>query len=264
MKSFLKDPLVLFLALGVLIFWIAAIGLGDDGDNLIEVGEPDLNRLNDQWQAQMGRPPTPQELDGLVEQFIREEAYFREAKRMSLDQGDIIVRRRLVQKLRFLTEDIATGQAPAESELLAYYEENADRYRRPTRYTFNHRYFSTDRREDALADARAALAEGNAAGDPFMLQRSYAARSAREIGNLFGTAFAEALAALDPEDGWQGPIRSAYGWHLVHLEARLPDYLPAYAEVANQVSGDFNMERRERANEAYYENLLERYEVRRP
>ena len=97
-----------------------------------------------------------------------------------------------------------------------------------------------------------------------MLQRSYAARSAREIGNLFGTAFAEALAALDPEDGWQGPIRSAYGWHLVHLEARLPDYLPAYAEVANQVSGDFNMERRERANEAYYENLLERYEVRRP
>ena len=264
MKTLLRDPLVLFLALGAAIFWIAALGSGDNGKALIEVGEQDLNRLSDQWQAQMGRPPTRQELDGLIEQFIREEAYFREAKRLSLDEGDIIVRRRLVQKLRFLTEDIATGQPPAEAELLAYYEANAERYRQPTRYTFSHRYFSTDRRADAQADARAALADGNIAGDPFMLQRSYAARSAREIGNLFGTAFAEELSALDPRDRWQGPIRSAYGWHLVKLEARLPEMLPPYGEVANQVAGDLNMQRRERANEAYYENLLKRYEVLRP
>ncbi len=264
MKTLLKDPLVLFLALGAVIFWIAALGSGDDGDATIEVGEPDLNRLSDQWQAQMGRPPTPQELDGLIEQFIREEAYFREAKRLSLDEGDIIVRRRLVQKLRFLTEDIATGQPPAEAELLTYYEANAERYRQPTRYTFSHRYFSTDRREDAHADALAALADGNIGGDPFMLQRSYAARSAREIGNLFGTAFAEELSALDPQDRWQGPIRSAYGWHLVKLEARLPEVLPPYGEVANQVAGDLNMQRRETANEAYYESLLQRYEVLRP
>ena len=264
MKTLLKDPLVLFLALGAVIFWIAALNAGDDGVNLIEVGEPDLNRLRDQWQAQMGRPPTAQELDGLIEQFIREEAYFREAKRLSLEEGDTIVRRRLVQKLRFLTEDIATGQPPAESELHAYYEDNAERYRRPTRYTFRHRYFSTDRREDARADAEAALLDENIAGDPFMLQRSYAARSARKIGNLFGTAFADELSALDPHERWQGPIRSAYGWHLVGLEARLPEVLPAYGEVASQVASDLNMERRERANEAYYENLLQRYQVRRP
>ena len=264
MKTLLKDPLVLFLALGAVIFWIAAIGAVDDGAHLIEVGEPDLNRLRDQWQAQMGRPPTPRELDGLIEEFIREEAYFREAKRLSLDEGDIIVRRRLVQKLRFLTEDIATGQPPAESGLQAYYKDNAERYRRPTRYTFRHRYFSTDRRDNARADAQAALPDPNIAGDPFMLQRSYAARSAREIGNLFGTGFADELAALDPHDRWQGPIRSAYGWHLVQIDARLPAFLPAYGEVASQVANDLNMERRERANEAYYENLLQRYEVRRP
>ncbi len=264
MKTLLKDPLVLFLALGVLIFLVGALGFTDDGDTLIEVGEPDLNRIQDQWQAQMGRPPTAQELDGLVEQFIREEAYFREAKRMSLDQDDVIVRRRLVQKLRFLTEDIATGQPATESELLAYYEDNADRYRRPTRYTFSHRYFSTDRRDDARADAEAARVDGNIAGDPFMLQRSYAARSARDIGNLFGADFADALAALEPDERWQGPLRSAYGWHLVQLEARLPEVLPPYDEVANRVSSDLNLERREQANDAYYANLLERYEVRRP
>ena len=264
MKSALKDPLVLFLALGVLIFAAANLGAGDAQDARIEVGEPDLRRLNDQWQAQMGRPPTPQELEGLVEQFIREEVYFREAKRLSLDEGDIIIRRRLVQKLRFLTEDIATGQPAAEDELLAFHAANAGRYLQPERYSFRHRYFSTDRREDARADARAALAAPDNAGDPFMLQRSYAARSAREIGNLFGTGFAEALTALEPDDAWQGPVRSAYGWHLVLLEARLPERLPAYEEVAGQVAGDFNMERRERANEDYYRSLLQRYEVFRP
>ena len=263
-KTLLKDPLVLFLALGMVIFWIAAAGAGGDSDSLIEVGQPDLVRLNDQWQAQMGRPPTPEELNGLVEQYIQEEVYFREAQRLSLDEGDIIVRRRLVQKLRFLTEDIATGQPPSTADLRAYFDANAERYRQPERYSFSHRYFSTDRREDAHADAAAALIDPGIAGDPFMLQRSYAARSAQQIGNLFGTAFAEQLAALEPDKRWQGPIRSAYGWHLVQLDERLPELLPPVDEVANQVASDLNMERREQANAAYYQNLLERYEVRRP
>ena len=264
LKAALKDPLTLFLALGALIFALADLGAGDGGDAGIEVGKPDIDRLRDQWRAQMGRPPTAGELDGLIEQFIREEVYFREAKRLSLDQGDVIVRRRLVQKLRFLTEDIATGQPPLEEHLLAFHAANADRYRQPERYSFSHRYFSTDRRDDARADAEAALAEPENAGDPFMLQRSYAARSARELGNLFGAGFGESLAALEPADAWQGPIRSAYGWHLVHIEDRMPERLPPFAEVAGRVASDLNMERREQANDAYYQSLLERYEVHRP
>ena len=264
MKALFKDPLLLFLALGVVIFWIAALGAGDSDDGTITVDAAKLARLNDQWQAQMGRPATPEELDGLTEQYIREEAYFREAKRLSLDEGDEIVRRRLVQKLRFLTEDIATGQPPEEAELRAYFEANPDRYRQPTRYSFSHRYFSTDRRTDARTDALAALDDENPAGDPFMLQRSYAARSAAEIGNLFGTEFAKGLTALEPGAQWQGPIRSAYGWHLVQLEARSPAYLPDFNDVANKVVGDFNTERRQQANDAYYENLLSRHEVLRP
>lgn len=262
-KAFLKDPLVLFLALGVVIFWMAALGVGGDGDNLIEVGQPELDRLNDQWQAQMGRPPTPEELDGLIEQHIQEEVYFREAKRRSLDEGDIIVRRRLVQKLQFLSEDTATRQPPSAADLQAYFEANAERYRRPTRYSFSHRYFSADRREDAQGDALAALADPGIAGDPFMLQRSYAAQSARQISNLFGTGFAEQLTALEPADQWQGPISSAYGWHLVQLDARLPEYLPPLDEVTQFVERDLNTQRRKQANEAYYQNLLEQYEVRR-
>ncbi len=263
-KAALQDPLLFFLALGALLFTVATLVGGDDDDGLIEVTQPDLDRLGDQWHAQMGRPPTPEELDSLVEQHIREEVYFREAKRLSLDGGDIIVRRRLVQKLQFLTEDIATGQPPTEAELLAFYTANADRYRQPSLYSFSHRYFSTDRRQDAHADASTALADATVTGDPFMLQRTYVARSAPQIGNLFGNDFADGLTDLEPADNWQGPIRSAYGWHLVRLEVRQPERLPAYDEVADRVTVDFNMAQRERANDAYYQSLLKRYEIQRP
>ena len=119
---------------------------------------------------QMRRPPSPQELSGLVDQYIREEIYYREARRMGLDANDTIVRRRMVQKLTFLTEDVATAAPLEETALKAYYDENIDEYRLPERISFKHRYFSSDRREDAEADARTALDDTEVTGDAFMLQ----------------------------------------------------------------------------------------------
>ena len=265
MKTILKDPLVLFLALGAVIFMISALGSENDGNDLIEVGEPDLNRLSDQWQAQMGRPPTPQELDGLIEQFIREEAYFREAKRLSLDDGDIIVRRRLVQKLRFLTEDIATGLPPARNRIARllrsqrgaippadplYLQPPILLHGPPRRRPRRRRGRPGQRRHrrrpvHVAAVLRGALRPGKSATCSAPPSPTHSPNWSRWIAG-------------------KGPIRSAYGWHLVKLDQRLPEVLPPYGEVTNQVANDLNLERRERANEAYYENLLERYEVHRP
>ncbi len=264
MKNWLKDPLIAFLGLGAALFAAAGLLDSDAQNRVIDVDAAEVNRLTQQWNAQMGRPPTAEEMEGLIESFIQEEIYFREALRLSLDQGDIIVRRRLVQKLNFLTEDIATSQSPSEAELRAFHDANAQRYRLPARYSFRHRYFSTDRRGNAEADAKAALEDPQAKGDPFMLQRAYAERSERAVGDLFGRPFAAALAALSPAPDWQGPLRSAYGWHLVKLEQALPETQPPFEEVANRVSADFTAERREQANAAYYQALRSRYEVQRP
>ena len=257
MKNWLKDPLIAFLGLGAALFAAAGLLDSDAPNRVIDVDAAELNRLTQQWNAQMGRPPTAEELEGLVESFIQEEIYFREALRLSLDQGDIIVRRRLVQKLNFLTEDIATSQSPSEAELRAFHDANAERYRLPARYSFRHRYFSTDRRANAKADAEAALEDPQAKG-------AYAERSERAVGDLFGRPFATALVALSPAPDWQGPLRSAYGWHLVKLEQALPETQPPFEEVANRVSADFTAERREQANAAYYQALRSRYEVQRP
>ncbi len=269
---YLKDPLTLFLIFGLLIFAVERLTTdGGSADYLIEVTPGQQNRIFDQWQAQMGRPPTEQEATGLLDQWIREEIFFREAKKLGLDDNDTIIRRRLAQKLTFLNEDLANAEEPTDTDLTGYFEEHADDYLIPERLSFEHRYFSSDRREDAEADARAALLATNDSaepstqdsGDPFILQKSYADRSAREIGDLFGKAFAEEIGSLDSgrPSLWQGPIRSAYGWHLVRLTDRKPAREPLMAEVVDAVRRDYLQLRRRTANETFYQTLRARYDI---
>ena len=102
-----REPLVYFLLAGAALFYVSGFVDSSADDYRIELTPSDLTRLADQWEAQMGRPPSTSELNGLTEQWIREEIFYREAMRLSLDENDVIIRRRLVQKLTFLTEDIA-------------------------------------------------------------------------------------------------------------------------------------------------------------
>ena len=98
-----------------------------------------------------------------------------------------------------------------------------------------------------------------------MLQKRYAERSLREIGDLFGAAFAEALAALDPEDtAWVGPVRSAYGWHPIKLLAVEDAYVPEYEEVSDRVRIDAQQAARREANADYYDNLKAKYSIAYP
>jgi len=262
--AWIRDPLVIFLLAGSAIFFAADWFSEPDIPYSIDVSPQDIQRLSDQWQMQMRRPPSAREMSGLVDQFVKEEIYYREARRLGLDANDTIVRRRMVQKLTFLTEDIATAVPPQEADLRAYYDDNIDAYRLPERISFRHRYFSSDRRDDAHSDAQAALADPQIAGDPFMLQREYAQRSAREIRDLFGREFAESIMQLDPSEQWQGPLRSAYGWHTVMITNRLAAAVEPFEEVADRVASDAQQAARQAANESYYEELKARYQISYP
>ncbi|MEZ5559099.1 MAG: peptidylprolyl isomerase [Pseudomonadales bacterium] len=269
MRRILREPLVYFLLAGGALFFVADLLRGDGTDRTIVIDSLERQRLIDQWQSQMGRPPSERELAGLIEQWIREEIYYREALALNLDRDDIIIRRRLAQKLAFLTEDLATASPAEDADLEAYYRANIDRYTEPERFTFSHRYFSSQRHADAQAAARAALeiARGRPAdaadlpGDPFMLQRAYAARSEREIAELFGRDFAASLASLET-GAWNGPVQSAYGWHIVYVDARLPAEQLPFQTVRERVGNDLQQRRRSEANEAFYQSLRARYEIR--
>ncbi|MFU8814498.1 MAG: peptidyl-prolyl cis-trans isomerase [Pseudomonadales bacterium] len=258
LRRALQEPLLYFLLVGAGLF-VVAERFGGEGDQRILVSNAEVARISDQWQAQMGRPPNENELAALIEQWIREEIYYREARALGLDENDVIVRRRLAQKLAFLGEDLNGNRAADEQTLRAYHADHAERYAEPERFTFTHRYFSSDRRERAHADALAALADGSE-GDPFMLRQRYVERSQREIGELFGREFAAALRDLTLGD-WRGPVASAYGWHLIHLEGRQPSRPLGFDEVAQRVALDHQQEQRQRASETFYQSLRERYEI---
>lgn len=258
-----RDPLVAFLVLGALLFVIAG-DMGEDEQSTIDVRNQDIDRLAQQWAMQMQREPNARELQGLLDQYLKEEVYYREALRLGLDENDTIVRRRMVQKLTFLTEDLAVSDAPDQAVLEQFHIDNHDNYTEPQRFSFQHRYFSADRRDDAQQVAERALTDAALAGDPFMLQKQYAQRSQREVGDLFGREFAAGLAALAADEQWQGPLRSAYGWHVVRLTKVLPSRMLNFNEVQNRVLADWQQAQRKKANADYYRALSERYDVRLP
>ncbi len=269
MKSWLREPLVHFLVLGALLFILNGMfGSSAPADPTIRVSEPAIARLAQLFSAQWQRPPTRAELDGLVEQQIREEVLYREAVALGLDQNDTIVRRRLVQKLEFLSQDLV-DENPSEADLRGFFQENAERFEEPAVLTFTHVYLNPDRRGDSLrGDAELLLDDlradsaGDAAdlGDTFLLPLTFAQRSQREVAGLFGADFAADLATLEV-GSWQGPVASGYGLHLVLVQERINARVPEFGAVRDKVRLEYLSVQRRDADETMYQRLRERYRI---
>ncbi|MGW8281746.1 MAG: peptidylprolyl isomerase [Gemmatimonadota bacterium] len=272
--KWLKEPLVQFVLLGaalMLVYSLASDAFAADASKRITMDSEEIELLAANWERQWQRPPTEQELRGLVDARVREEILYRTAQSMGLDRNDVVVRRRMVQKMELLSQDLATITDPPEAELRAYFEENRESYRLPPRISFRHVYFNLDRRgfEQAEADARALLTElretdpdridAATLGDRFMLASEYRLRTPEEIAREFGSAFAEATAELEP--GWHGPIGSGYGIHLVEITERVESRLPEFEQVRDRISTDYGRVRRERSNQLLLEGLSAEYEI---
>jgi hypothetical protein len=262
----LREPLVHFLVLGAALFALYAWRGGSEPSARIVIGAGQLEHLAAGFARTWLRAPTPEELQGLLRDHVREELATREALALGLDRDDTIVRRRLRQKLEFLTEDLVGLAEPSEAELAEYLRAHLEAYELEPRFTFEQVFLSPERRGEALdADAQRLLAELRATpeledGDPTLLPAGLELAGTSEIDRIFGGDFARALGALAPGD-WDGPLRSAFGLHLVRIAAREAGRLPELDEVREAVSRDWFAERKRAALDAFYADLLGRYEV---
>ncbi|MBO1347726.1 MAG: peptidyl-prolyl cis-trans isomerase [Hormoscilla sp. GUM202] len=270
----LREPLLHFLVLGALLFglyfWVGAPSMKSASPEQIEVDAPIIASLKTTWQMQWGRSPSPKELQKLVDNYIHDEVLYREALALGLDDNDTIVRRRLIQKMQFLTEDVLALREPDDETLEGYLAAHADRYAIPGRFSFTHIYFSQERRRDrADADARAQKSQLQAnpsrersgkLGDPSMLPATYTLADARTLANTFGGPLAREMAGVT-EKGWQGPFHSAYGSHLVKVTQIEPGHPATLEEVRKNVRRDYLREQRQRLDEQFYQRLRDRYQV---
>lgn len=268
----LREPLLHFLLLGLGLFllhsWVAPPG--SDGGERIVITRGRIAQLSASFALMNQRAPSPEELNGLIDDAIREEVLYREAKTLGLDQDDTIVRRRLRQKLEFVSEDLAPVPEPTDAQLQAYLLAHPDKFRLEARYTFMQVYFDPKRHSQQLdADLKrtlSALQDGGVnadvtdAGDALLLEHHFDAITSSELKRLFGANFEVALQGL-PTGRWIGPVPSGYGVHLVFVSRRDDGTGAALDRVRDDVRREWLYDKREDANERYYTDLRKRFEV---
>jgi hypothetical protein len=269
MARILKDPLLHFLAIGAVLFAIAA-WRGETvktGGERIVVTAAQVEQARAAAAVLQGREPTAEELAALVEPTVRDEVLYRQALALGLDENDDEVRRRLIEKMQYLTQDLADPAPSSPDDLRAFYAAEPQRFTIPALVSFDQVFFSPGARGAALdgdaAAGLAALQSGRApaeVGDRTPLRGSYDGAPREQVAVLFGEDIAAALFDAPPGD-WTGPFRSDFGSHLVRLRSRSDERLPPYDEIETRVAEEFGAERRREANERAYQKMRALYEV---
>jgi hypothetical protein len=269
----LREPLLHFILLGAAIFVVYGFAARHrtDKPGEIVVTQGTLENIITGFTRTWQRPPTEEELRGQVRDYIREEAAYREALAMGLDRDDTIVRRRLRQKLEFLSDDLATRVEPSDDDLQIFLQLHPALFQSEPLFSFRQVYLNPQQHAANLSADEARLlaalqrtgpdADLSSLGDPFLLPPSSQNISLAEVKQAFGDQFASALVAL-PANRWQGPVTSGYGAHFVFLFERTVPSLPALAGIRDQVRREWFNTKRNEATEKFYQALLKRYTVK--
>jgi hypothetical protein len=268
LRQLLREPLVHFLLLGGALFAIfggRALDAGGDNPQIV-VRKADINRLAAGFFQTWHRPPDAGELQAKIDDYIREEVLYRTALALGLDKDDMIIRRRLRQKMEFTFED--TVPPPQEAELRSYFAALADKFRTQPLISFRQVFVSAGRGDTAQSDARQILAHLVSAtpgaendGDSLLLGEGFSQTPLDRIAALFGDDFAHTLAQVS-SGHWVGPLRSSYGWHLIFVTETKAAELPPFDQMRPAVEREWFAEHRAAALTAQYQALLASLAVR--
>jgi hypothetical protein len=267
----LREPLLHFLIAGALLFggyeWLNRSTPTSQAEGAVRIGEGEIHWLRQTFTNQWQREPTPEEMNGLLATLVEEELLAREGRALGLDRNDTIVRRRLAQKVGFMVADTTRIADLGDGELRSFYAAHAEHYRTATKISFSHVFFSRERRPDAEADATEALrlAAGAGAtrpteGDRLLLDESYVDLDLQAVESLFGPDFARAIFALPP-GSWQGPVKSAFGVHLVNVHAVRPSEPKPFEEVRKEVTEEWHHQQDIATRRDYLARLRGKYGV---
>jgi hypothetical protein len=269
--TLLREPLLQFIVFGAALFGLFHLAdkkKAETPDRIV-ISAARIANLEDGFVRTWRRSPSKEELQSLVDDYIRDEVFYREGRAAGLDRDDIIIRRRVRQKMEFFAEDISV-QEPREEQLAAYLQSNPERFKTEDRLTFHQVFLSATRRTrtiesdtkqvaDVLAHADAG-ADTTALGDPFLLGEEFQTVSQSEVAGIFGDGFAKDISVME-RGRWQGPIPSSFGQHFVYISERIPGTLPPLEAVREAVRREWSNARRLEAEQKLYGSLRERYEI---
>ncbi|MCT8158950.1 peptidylprolyl isomerase [Pseudoruegeria sp. SHC-113] len=269
LRSLLREPLLHFALIGVVLFAVFAMRNPEAGAQadarVIVIDDADVERLRQNFTSVWNRPPEPEVLEGLVENYIYEEVLVREALALGMDQGDAVIRQRLRQKMEFLASAAAEAVAPTEDEIAAFHAENAAAYTRPARIGFQQIFLGDNGVE---ADAVAMLKDlengldWQTLGAMSLLPPELSSAPRAAIESLFGPGFYSELDGAEPAQ-WFGPVRSGYGLHIARITEVIPAQTLPLEDVRSKVEADLKQARAAEMAEKQRAFLLGRYTVER-
>ncbi|MFY9953192.1 peptidyl-prolyl cis-trans isomerase [Bradyrhizobium sp.] len=269
--ALLREPLLQFLVLGAALFGLFQLVGSNKAETptRIVISSARIANLADGFARTWQRPPGKDELQSLVDDYIRDEVFYREGRAAGLDRDDVIIRRRVRQKMEFLGEDMSAPE-PSEEQLAAHLGANPERFKTEDRLTFRQVFLSATRRAASIdSDSKqlaSALARADAAGaatalgDPFLLGEEFHAVSPNDVVSIFGDGFAKRIFVME-QGRWQGPIASSFGQHFVYISERVPGTLPPLDAIREAVRREWSNARRLEAGQKLYSSLRERYEI---
>lgn len=236
----------------------------------IDVSSARADRMVTLWEKRWKRPPTQEEFNGLVDQYINDEVLYREALAMGFDRDDTVVRCRMAQKVKFISNGLITIDTPSEKELQSYLDTHTSKYQLAGKITFRHIYFNLAKHDASMeTEAEQLLAKllefnigmsVDSVGDGFLHGTEFINIKEFELNRLLGKEFTQALFEK-PVGKWVGPLASSYGLHLIFIESKSRAKTAALEEAKESVLEDWMTEERKKANEAFVKSLREQYAV---
>ena len=258
----MTKKLLSFLCIGLVILIVDIWFYSDNQEKTIVLYDDEINSLIETWTVQVGRPPNNQDPQGIINQLVEEEILYREALNLGLDKDDIIIKRRLAQKIGFLKQE-EQSDLPTESELKAYFKSRETNYYMDRRLSFSHLYFSKEKNgsKRALSALKVIQKQNNLPdSDPFLVGKNFINKTAKDIDRDFGVGFSENFIFKQPGI-WLGPFNSIFGTHLVKISQITEAKSPDLEEVKKAVLTDYLLEQKQNSTKNYIEALKKDYEV---
>ena len=236
-KKILHEPLVHFLVLGALVFFIYAIfnNTQSSNENKIVISKAQQQQMAYRWQKKHMRPATQDEMQKMIDKNVYTEVMYREGLKMGLEKNDLIIKRRLTQKMEFITSDLTQEKKPTNDELLKYLDEHKKQFMLPSRISFR-------------------IKENT------MLPKDNNELTAFEVSRIFGKVFTEELFKLEANK-WIKDVRSAYGSLTVFVTGKTSEKLPEFKNIEKKLTVAWMNRQKEKTDTDFYNNLKKEYTV---
>lgn len=261
----IRDPIFLFFILGSLLylFYSAATNYYNKKNNQIIISASQVELLKDSFEKTWNRTATETELKTLIENYIKDEVFYREAVSMGLDKSDLAIKRRLRQIMELLMDDYSSV-IPSEDQLQKFLSERPEDFQLDPTISFTHHYFSMDAKDEALNQLsllhKGLIIDNKNRKKLSFIPDHFENERRSEVSHQFGDLFASQVFDIKT-DTWLGPLESAYGWHLVKVSNQSPGLVPPLNEIWDQVEREWSRIKKKEKKEEQFQKMRERYAI---